>query len=484
MPFVSFSSQHVIDNTTAVSNLFMGDYLPVCNGDCARVYLYGLYLCGSATRYDNTLEHFSTTLGISKEDIISAFMYWQNQGLVQVLSIEPIEVKYLPIKTGGAKIKKYSQDKYADFNAQIQTILEGRMITPTEYAEYYTFLESFHVEPTALIMIAKYCSGIKGNNVGYAYILTVAKNWAYSGIKTMEAVTEKLKSEATDTTEVTKVLKALNAKRTPEPTDFELYTKWTRKLGYSADVIVAVAKNMSKMSKSSNITKLDATLLKYFELKLFELAEIKDYDQKKQHMFDLAVAINKKIGVYYENVENIIETYIVNWQMRGYDAGTLLEVASFCFKSGIRTLDGMDSVITKFYKRGITSSCAIDEFIAEKVTADKSVKTVLEKLNITRQPNQMDRDFYTTWVTTWGFTTDMINYATTLSADKGSAMQYMNKILSNWREQKITTLAAAKKTATTPNGNPKPTPQKQFTRHSYSDGELNRLFSNLDEVEF
>ena len=484
MPFVSFSSQHVLDNTTAVSNLFINDYLPLCNGDCARVYLYGLYLCGMPTRYDNTLEHFSSTLGISKNDVISAFMYWQDQGLVQVLSLEPIEVKYLPIKTGGTKIKKYAIDKYSDFNSQIQILLEGRMITPTEYAEYYTFLEVFHVEPNALLMIAKYCVDIKGNNVGYTYILAVAKNWAYSGIKTTEAVKEKLKAEAGDAAEVTKVLKALNAKRTPEPTDFELYTKWTRKLGYSADVIIAVAKNLTKTAKSSNITKLDATLLKYFELKLFELSEIKDYDTKKQGMFDLAVAINKKIGVYYENVENIIETYIVNWQLRGYDAGTLLEIASFCFKSGIRTLDGMDAVINKFYKRGITSSGAIDEFIAEKVTADKAVKAVLEKLNITRQPNQIDRDFYTTWVTTWGFPTDMINYATTLSADKGSAMQYMNKVLSNWREQKITTLPAAKKTASTPNALPKATPQKQFTRHSYSDGELNRLFSNLDEVEF
>ena len=68
MAFVSFSSQLVIDNTTAVSNVFLEEHLPQCNGDCARVYLYGLYLCGSATRYDNTLEHFSNTLNLEQDE--------------------------------------------------------------------------------------------------------------------------------------------------------------------------------------------------------------------------------------------------------------------------------------------------------------------------------------------------------------------------------------------------------------------------------
>jgi hypothetical protein len=93
MPFVSFSIQLVIENTTAVHNAFFEEHLPVCNGDCARVYLYGLYMCGGATRYDNTLEHFSKTLNLSQDDITSAFMYWQGQGLVQIMSLKPLEIK-------------------------------------------------------------------------------------------------------------------------------------------------------------------------------------------------------------------------------------------------------------------------------------------------------------------------------------------------------------------------------------------------------
>jgi len=474
MPFVSFSSQHVLSNTTAVSNLFIEEHLPVCNGDVVRVYLYGLHVCNSATRYDNTLEHFANNLNLSVESVLEAFKYLSDLGLVQVLSTEPIEVKYLPVVRGSARMKKYAVGKYDDFNAQMQALF-AREVTQNELLEYYYFLESFHVEPAAMIQITKYCIDMKqGKDVGYPYILTVAKNWAYAGIKTVEAVKEKLEAERGDTATVTKILKALGSKRTCEPDDFELYTKWTKKLGFSDDVILAIAK------KAKTMPKLDTLLLKYFELKLFELGEIQNYENTKADLVNLAFAINKKIGVYYENVENVIETYIQKWRLFGFDDNTLLSVADFCFKSGIRKLEGMDNVINKFYKLGLTTPTAIDEYISDKVAADKTVKALLEKMNISRNPNQLDRDFYATWTTDWNFPTNVIEYVATLSADKTSPMQYMNKILSSFREQKIITLAEAKKA----NIQKATASDKQFVRHSYSAGELTRLFTNLDEVEF
>jgi DnaD/phage-associated family protein len=475
MPFVSYSSQLVLDNHTAISNVFIEQYLPVCNGDCARVYLYGLHMCNAATRFDNTLQHFATNLNLTPEDILSAFTYWQDQGLVQILTLDPIEVKYLPVRSGSAKAKKYAQDKYADFNVQIQAILEGRMITPSEFSEYYAFLESFHVEPSALVMIASYCVKLKGNNIGYSYILTVARSWASAGIKTVEAVTEKIDAEHTNSGVVTQILAALKQKRAADPTDFELYEKWTKKLGYSTEVILFAAK-----SCKGNMTRLDTMLLKYFELKLFEKDEIANYEQTKSDMYGLAIAINKKIGVYYENVENIIETYLAPWCARGFDSETLLSVAAFCFKSGIRDLKGMDGVITKFYKMGIMNPTSIDEFIQGRIAEDKQIKEVLTKLNLTREPNALDRDFYNTWKQTWNISPELLDYTITLSADKTSPMVYMNKVLSSFYEKKITTVDAAKASSLPSTAQT----QKSFTRHSYTDGELNRLFQDINDVEF
>jgi len=480
MAFVSFSSQLVIDNTTAVSNVFFEEHLPQCiaaNPHLASVYLYGLYLCGSASRYDNTLEHFSNNLGLSQEDIESAFIYLQELGLVQILSAKPIQIKYLPVRQNAARIKKYEGTKYADFNAQIQAMIEGRQITPNEFLEYYAFLESFHVEPAALVMIAKHCVNLKGANVGYSYILTVAKNWAYSGVKTVEAVEEKLQSEQSNSAGLAKVLKILALKRTAEPGDHELYRKW-KQMGYSQEVIELVAKQAR-----GSVNKLDTLLLKYFELKLFEKKEIEEYSARAKDLTSLAFAINKKIGVYYENVETIVQEYLVPWQLRGFDGDTLLAVAGFCFKSGKRTLADMDSVVNRFYKLGLTTPAAIDGFISEKVAEDKVVKKLLDKLGLAREVNPIDRDFYTTWTAVWNFAPDIIDYAASLAVGKTSPMAYMNKILAAWREQKIVTLEQAKSSPPLWRGGAAGD-GVVITRHSYSDAELKSLFSNIDEVKF
>jgi len=249
------------------------------NGDAVRVYLYGLYMCSSATRYDNTLEHFATTLKLSVDDITSAFLYWQDQGLVNVVSLSPMEIKYLPVKSGSARIKKFTSNKYSDFNAQVQAIIEGRMITPTEYSEYYAFMESMHVEPVALVMIVKYCANLKGNNVGYSYILTVAKNWAYLGIKTVRQVEEKFAVQEYDATLVAKILKDLGSKRNPEPSDYQLLGEWRLK-GFDDETLATIASYCNKSSRKK-IDDMNELIEKFFKLGLTNPISIDNYIKEK-----------------------------------------------------------------------------------------------------------------------------------------------------------------------------------------------------------
>ncbi|MDR0461747.1 MAG: DnaD domain protein [Christensenellaceae bacterium] len=265
MAFVSFSSQLILENSTAISNAFIEEHLPTCNGDCARVYLYGLYMCGNAGRYDNTIEHFAKAMNLSEDDITSAFMYLQGQGLVQILSVKPFQVKYLPVKAGSARLKKYEDGKYNDFNIQIQAIIEGRMISKTEYEEYYYFLESLHVQPEALIMIAKYCVDVtKKTNIGYHYILNIAKNWAYAGTKTVEAVEEKLAVQEYDTTEVAKILKILGVKRNAEPSDYQLLEGWRLK-GFEEETLHSIA-TFCKKTDRKKIEDIDDVVEKFYKL--------------------------------------------------------------------------------------------------------------------------------------------------------------------------------------------------------------------------
>lgn len=219
MALVSFSRGYMAEGFTTISNIFMEEHLPYANGDCVRVYLYGLYLCQNATSADNTIEAMSAKLGIHHTNIKDAFEFWEKQGLVQILDTVPMEIKYLPIKRNAAKVRSLPKGQYDEFNTKAQALLDGRMITTTEFNEYYAFMNSMHFEPDALLLVIQNCVALKGFTVGYAYILTVAKNLAYEGLTTHKAVAEKFNVDQKDTNALAELIKGIRKKK-PISKDF------------------------------------------------------------------------------------------------------------------------------------------------------------------------------------------------------------------------------------------------------------------------
>ena len=191
MAFCNFSQEVVSNGYTLVDNLFITNYLPEAPNKYVDIYLFGLYLC-SKNNDDNAIDVMSRVLDIDKEDIITAYTYWEELGLVHILQKSPCEIVYLPVRSDDVLLKKIKPQKYQQFNKDIQGVLCDRMISVNEFNEYYIFLETTYFEPKALVAVAKYCAEKKGNNINYPYILKVARSLADSNIKTVEAVEQKL----------------------------------------------------------------------------------------------------------------------------------------------------------------------------------------------------------------------------------------------------------------------------------------------------
>ena len=192
MTFCKFSPTMAKSNKTAIYNAFITDFLPTAPDLCVKAYILGLLKCNNADDNENTLEYFASTLKVCEDDVISLFKYWEDIGLVQVLSTDPIEVRYLPIHASAGSVKKYMVDKYTDFNIQAQELFQNRMIMPNEYAEFYNLIEKRHIAENALLAIIKYCIDFKGFNLSPSYVITVAKDWEREGIHTLEQVEEKI----------------------------------------------------------------------------------------------------------------------------------------------------------------------------------------------------------------------------------------------------------------------------------------------------
>lgn len=483
MALCSYSSKFIMDGYTIIDNTFLNEFLPQATGDDVKVYLYGLTLCNNPNVEENCLDMMTKVLSLTEDQILKAFSYWQELGLVQMVSTKPLEIKFLPVRAHSGSIKIRNKDKYSDFNKQMQAVITGRMMTPIEFNEYYSLIEIYHFEPEALVLIAKYCTTIKNNAIGYPYILAVARSFAADGLKTCETIEQKFIEQEKSSKEIKQVLDALGIKREADIEERNLYVKWTNSFGFAHGTIISIAKSLKK---KGGFAKLDALITKYYELKLFSIDDISAFSQQQESMLEIAKEISKNLGLYYQNLENVISTYVVDWTKKGYDQTTLSFLSNYCFKQSIRTLDGMNVIIQKFYKLGLISIESIEQYIGSILKADENIKQVLEQTGLMRSVSNFDREFFKTWTTHWNFSLDQILLAAKTAEGKVNPMSYLNKILADLYAKGISSDAEIKKhlkSATKTNVQTSAVVQNDFEKRPYSTKELSAVFDSLDDVE-
>lgn len=470
-------SREIIENEKLrIDNAFVTDFMPFAPENYVKVYLYGLKLACFGGVGDIEAE-IAGKLNLEPGLVSEAFSYWANEGLVNILSTSPVAVEYLAVNKGTLALRKFSKTKYKDFNDQLHAMLPSRNILPNEYNEYYSIMEAMHIEPEAMLAIIAYCIRLKGQDVGYPYILAVARNLARQGCLTYDRVNEQLSEFDLYDKDVAAVLHSLGSKKAPAIEDKRMFAKWTKTLGFSTETVVQVAKSV----KRGGMDRLDALLVKYYENHLFSMAEIDEFNRNRDRLYSLTKEINKRIGVYYEQLDFIIETYVTRWLGYGFTDETLLTIAEYCFRCNIRTLEGYNATVEKFYKQGLITADDIGEFLGEAVRRDADIREALEKAGVTRPVTSRDRDSYRTWTYSWKMDRDVVLYAASLAAGNASPVSYMNAILGGWHNAGVTSLEGAKKFGATRASAARET--AATVTKTYTSEQLNAMFDSLNNED-
>lgn len=493
MSFCSYSSSTHSGTFIVLENTFINDYLPYAPDLCVKVYLYGLSLCNNVNSIENSFENICHVLNISAVELKDIFDYWQGEGLVQIIENnikDNLEIKYLPVtkRVGSSKIRK---DKYSEFNSNIQAVISERMITPTEYNEYYTLIESMHLTADALIEIANYCVKLKGGKVGYPYIITVAKSFIEEGLLTAEKVKEKLDEHQEIIPELAEITKAFGKTLATSLDDRNKYIKWTKEYGFSHATIKEVAKSIK--TKSPSIPLLDTILTDYFNRNLITIKEIKVYNENRERYNKLAKEIASTIGVRYDVYDSIVEHYLLEWFNKGYSEESLKKIAHHCLSVGIKAFPGMGQFIDNLFSQGIVSDSAIDHILQGLVERDNHIKEILSTIKLDRLVTTDDRRNYNCWTNDWGFSQEIILLVAGACKTIFTPIKAMNQTLSSLYENKIFTPQEVKKFL---KNNP---PANGFTQikfkekakdsyipsttRSYEGMDLESAFDDLDSIE-
>lgn len=481
MSFCKPSSELILKNETTVENAFIVDFLPNLNPTACKVYLYGLYLCQNGI--DNTLESFERIFNLSEDDVISIFKSLEELNLVECLDLVPMEVRYSPIKSSSMHLKKFNKDKYKKFNETAQSIISKRMIDIKEYENYYYLIELKGMEQEAVLKVIEYCVYKKGADISSSYILKVARDWAYEGILSGEQVENRINELEKYNDDLKLILSTLGLKRSATMEEYQMFLDWTNNLEFNLETLTHLAKITKK--KKGNFLKLNALVNKCFELKKFSTKEIDDYFDKEEEYYNIAKNVCKNLGLRYDNLSIVVETYVNPWMELGFDESSLTVTANYCFKCGIKTLEGMNNKIQQFFKLGLVTTPAINEYLEELTVFDSKIQSILDSFGLNRVVNKFDRSFYNTWINEWNTPNEVLTYAIEISKNKVQPMQFLNRVLSIYFNKGIKTVEDAKKekfdfeeTYTKQKNN-----AKYVKARSYSKEQIESLFDNVNEVE-
>ena len=299
-------------NATLLPNDFIDNYMIDANGEFVKVYLFLLrHLddpCSSLT-----ITTIADCLNNTENDILRAFRYWENTGLLSVERDAEGKITGLELqktaragKTSvSAPVPENSQPEAApapktapvpeakakavpidSFRAQkeIKSLLFiaeqylGKTLTHSEMETITYFYDTLHMSADLIEYLLESC--VENGHKSMHYIQKVAFSWAEAGI---ESVAQAKEESALYSRSCYTVLNAFGIKnRGPASSELAYIRKWTEEYGFASDIIEEACRRTISATHQPSFEYADSILTKWHEKNIRHLKDISALDDEYQ----------------------------------------------------------------------------------------------------------------------------------------------------------------------------------------------------------
>lgn len=225
---------------TAVSNVFICDHMPKAPGEYVKVYLYGLMRALAPGDGDESCP-------FTDAELAAAYTYWQGEGLVRVVTADPLTVEY---REPGAQYTDRS-GKYASLVGRLTETAGTRVFSGHELAEIYDWIETFRFdEDTAVLLVADSIAR-HGARAKLWQMNAEAKLWADNGIMTEEDARRFIARRDERSHGAQAVLARWKRPRAATEDELALYAKWRDEWGFTDEAILGACAELTGAEKPS-----------------------------------------------------------------------------------------------------------------------------------------------------------------------------------------------------------------------------------------
>ena len=195
------------------------------------------------------------------------------------------------------------------------------------------------------------------------------------------------------------------------------------------------------------MTALDLSMEELAEKGKFTESEAEAYLTEREKLVSLTFRIGRKLGAKVGNPAAFTDEYTEKWYNYGFEDSSLLDVALFCLKTERGDFSSMNEIIQQLFANGIVSKESVKGYL--KVKNDElKLFTKIREISGATGKNAVGLSMIETW-RNWNFSDEMILEAAKRAAGTASPIPYINKILSDWKRENVTSVDKIPSGATT-----------------------------------
>lgn len=292
---------------TPVDNIFINDYMPMANGTYVKVYLLGFkYASDKDYKIELTNKSIAKHLDIPLEDVLNAWDFWEEKGIIKKEKTEDVNykvlflnLKQLFIKNNLMNLKKDLPKTNQVSKPSPQDLIEANQIpiinkmfnnidymmrrqtTPLEKQQVLGWIQSYNMNPDVIEKAFSYGVEKKGKR-SINYVDGIIKNWYDMGLTNIDAVMEYFKTADEVYYRYMRVMKALGlSHKGITEGDLKLVNKWFDDYNFSIDLVLKACESSSKVSQVS-VSYIDAIINSWNEKGIKSVEDVEELDKKPE----------------------------------------------------------------------------------------------------------------------------------------------------------------------------------------------------------
>ena len=480
MPMFGFDEQYAYYGVTPVDNRFILEYLPNATGDAVRVYLYGLVQCYNPDQ-DLTIEKVAAELGMTEDDVLRAYRYWERKGFVRRIKDKPPVFQYVNSQKAFSGDSSMVDFEFEEFTADVQRLFPDRRLHGNEMIKCYELVEQVGLPKEVVLYLIEHMIRMHGKNVAMTTIEKRALLLADEKVQTADDARVILDFDRRVLTGCRDIVSRMGKRRNPTEPELKMYRSWLVDWKYTEEDIVAACEEMTGGDPSFKY--LNGILRRVNEQrngeKLQKVAEIMQQEK------DAAAPLKALLKVMNIRVSVNDGTLAVYDELRAlYPDNIILIAGKECAKRGMG-LDGVKATLESWKRNNVQTAEDAERFLKKVSDQYAFLGVIYDILGLKIRKNPTGRMLVQRWLDEWQLSMELVTHCATWSVGKAEPMFYLNTVLKNMHEKNISTLAdatddhqkhqqeyanQAKQFAAAARA-PKTVEQQQYTQREYTDND-------------